>query len=173
MPRGRPFSGKQKREQLQAKKAEKRTGLIEGDTPNAGFARKTATKPPPDPNRLTTVFEREPEEEIVRRKMDSTRPIVRTCADTADGFGDDLAAPRLLAYPIPEQGADVPIISIPKRPPWSSSTTPEELERQEQASFTEWLSNVYRDYPRDRLNFFEHNLEVLCPGEDLMILLLN
>ena len=93
--------------------------------------------------------------------MDSTRPIVRATSDTADGFGDDLAVPRLLAYPIPEQGKDVPIISIPKRPPWSATTTPEDLERQEQAAFTSWLNGVYHDFPRERLNFFEHNLEVL------------
>ena len=108
-----------------------------------------------------TVFEREPEEEIIRRKIDSTRPLVRvTSSDSVDDFGDDLAVPRLLAYPIPEQGTDVPIIAIPKRPPWSASTSPEDLERQEQAAFAAWIAGVYREHPRERINFFEHNLEV-------------
>eukprot|EP00291_Cryptomonas_curvata_P019880 CAMPEP_0172160674 /NCGR_PEP_ID=MMETSP1050-20130122/5688_1 /TAXON_ID=233186 /ORGANISM="Cryptomonas curvata, Strain CCAP979/52" /LENGTH=114 /DNA_ID=CAMNT_0012830461 /DNA_START=148 /DNA_END=489 /DNA_ORIENTATION=+ len=114
MTRGRPYSGKQKREQLQAKKAEKRSGpsdAVAADSVNPshshGRSRKPAIKPPPDPNRLTTVFEREPEEEIIRRKMDATRPIVRvSTSESADGFGDDLAAPRLLSYPIRDHGPD-------------------------------------------------------------------
>jgi hypothetical protein len=35
-----------------------------------------------------------------------------------------------------------------------------ELERNEEASFTAFLEQIYTQYPIDRLNFFEHNLEV-------------
>lgn len=36
----------------------------------------------------------------------------------------------------------------------------EELEKQEKESFDRYLRNIYDTHPREKLNMFEHNLEV-------------
>jgi hypothetical protein len=49
---------------------------------------------------------------------------------------------------------------MPKRPPWNFKETPEEIQTREKIYFNSWLNNVYKTYPKERLNYFEHNLEV-------------
>jgi len=36
----------------------------------------------------------------------------------------------------------------------------QKLEKNEEEYFARWLNEIYKTYPRERLNFFEHNLEV-------------
>ncbi len=49
---------------------------------------------------------------------------------------------------------------MPKRPPWNFKMTKQQLEEREQKYFDKWLQDIYDNYPRQRLNYFEHNLEV-------------
>jgi hypothetical protein len=39
--------------------------------------------------------------------------------------------------------------------------TKEELESNEEHYFQQWLDDVYNEYPREELSFFEHNLDVI------------
>jgi len=52
------------------------------------------------------------------------------------------------------------VIDFPKRPPWHYEMTKEELETNEVHYFQQWLDDVYDEYPREELSFFEHNLDV-------------
>jgi len=53
-----------------------------------------------------------------------------------------------------------PIVPIPMRPTWDEYTSPDQLEESEKKAFTAWMAGIYDKFPRERLNFFEHNLEV-------------
>ena len=50
---------------------------------------------------------------------------------------------------------------MPKRPKWDYSLSQSELEKREKEIFSKWLNEIYTKYPRDQLNYFEHNLEVI------------
>jgi hypothetical protein len=50
---------------------------------------------------------------------------------------------------------------MPKRPS-SVSHQVNSQEELEESYFKDWLNNIYDKYPKDRLNYFEHNLEVTC-----------
>ncbi|KAL1923491.1 uncharacterized protein VTP21DRAFT_8471 [Calcarisporiella thermophila] len=51
-------------------------------------------------------------------------------------------------------------ITFPTRPAWSFSMTKDELDEREATYFQGWLEGIYARYPVERLSFFEHNLEV-------------
>jgi hypothetical protein len=51
-------------------------------------------------------------------------------------------------------------IEMPHRPPWSLDESKDAVEARENKYFEKWLSGIYSKYSADRLNFFEHNLEV-------------
>jgi len=55
---------------------------------------------------------------------------------------------------------DGEVVDFPKRPPWTYSTSKEELLAQEEAAFEEYLRCVHSKHGVDRLSYFEHNLEV-------------
>ena len=62
------------------------------------------------------------------------------------------------------------VLDIPKRPPWSYSMSKEELERQEEAMFKDYLEKIYSQHRAERLSYFEHNLEVSdCVCVDMYI----
>ena len=188
MPRGKPFSAKQKKEQLQNKKASKRqdgTHLQQasfrsqalsnskdtwtddstsgGNNPHDQTTVRSRSERPKKEviatdrqtgkGALVTVFQRESDEEIQQRKMDATRPLVRRVEDSG--------VLRTLPYPIQQEtGAGREPIAIFKRPAWSTGTTPAQLHAREEAAFEAWLRSIYATWPRERLNFFEHNIEV-------------
>eukprot|EP00698_Gefionella_okellyi_P024960 TRINITY_DN898_c0_g1_i1.p1 TRINITY_DN898_c0_g1~~TRINITY_DN898_c0_g1_i1.p1 ORF type:complete len:697 (-),score=191.41 TRINITY_DN898_c0_g1_i1:1093-3183(-) len=92
-------------------------------------------------DRLNTVFAADPKDEIERRKKEALKPLNRNVA-------------QVLFNPIKNQ------IPMPMRPDWSYSMTREEVDRQEQQYFQDWIDHIYRSYNIRDLNFFEHNLEV-------------
>ena len=53
-------------------------------------------------------------------------------------------------------------LDIPHRPPWSYSMTKQQLDRQEEAAFQDYLSQIHSSHNPHELSLFEHNLEVLC-----------
>ena len=71
------------------------------------------------------------------------------------------------------------LIDIPLRPAWSASTTAAALHDQETRAFAAWLSSVYSRYPAERLNHFEHNLEVwrqlwrVCEQSELLLCIVD
>jgi ribosome biogenesis GTPase A len=51
-------------------------------------------------------------------------------------------------------------IEFPRRPPHDGMTDALELHDREEEAFKVWLDSIYRDYKREELNQFEHNLNV-------------
>lgn len=88
------------------------------------------------------MFEKESKEEVELRKKRAQLPLARWQPRIADDY-------------FYRQ-----FIGMPKRPPWSYSMTKQQLEEREKKYFDDWLANIYHHYPRERLNYFEHNLEV-------------
>ena len=141
-----------------------------------------------DPNRYRLHFESQSKEEIERRKRAAkTVPIVplpevsytspfkhthlHTLALRILSFSLSLPLPPPLSHPpsLPQSALEVSVddvyvpgtvLDIPKRPPWSYSMTKEQVERQEEAMFEEYLQKIYSQHKPEKLSYFEHNLEV-------------
>ena len=56
------------------------------------------------------------------------------------------------------------VLDLPHRPPWTYSTTKEELDKREAAAFAAYLHDIHSKYGHSQLSYFEHNLEarVFC-----------
>ena len=52
------------------------------------------------------------------------------------------------------------ILDIPHRPPWSYSMTKQQLDKQEESAFQDYLSRIHSNHHPHELSLFEHNLEV-------------
>eukprot|EP01114_Cavostelium_apophysatum_P016923 TRINITY_DN490_c1_g1_i2.p1 TRINITY_DN490_c1_g1~~TRINITY_DN490_c1_g1_i2.p1 ORF type:complete len:713 (+),score=236.09 TRINITY_DN490_c1_g1_i2:74-2212(+) len=114
---------------------------------------------------LRTVFEMEDRDEIDRRKKDAHRPLSVEKRDKP--------------WSILQEYLETTPIDIPKRPYSSDahfSMSPEEADRREKKMFKEWLNGIYKKFPKERLNYFEHNLEVwrqlwrVCERSDIIAL---
>lgn len=105
--------------------------------------------------KLDTVFGLESFESIHALKADASRPLTRVAGSFEAG-----EYRHLLAYPCPREGSDRPVIGIPLRPTWTKEMELETLNSKETESFNEWLSDIYKKFPIEELNYFEHNLEV-------------
>lgn len=102
------------------------------------------------PGDLRTVFAREPKELLEERKLRSQLPLDRTPLAEAERLG---GLPAVDYFSRPK-------IPLPRRPNWDSSWSKEQLEEEELTEFRRWLRELYTRWPHDRLNWFEHNLEV-------------
>lgn len=51
------------------------------------------------------------------------------------------------------------ILDLPRRPPWTYSTTKDELHAREAEAFAVYLKNIHSKYSHRQLSYFEHNLE--------------
>jgi len=164
--RRKPLSGKQKKEYLKRKKAEKeerkelevenfdeafralRVNPGEEDSSETNDTRKSVAQPAVRVTRagannfLTSLFAREDDEAVQARRDDAARPL-----DTAK---------RLR----PLRAFESINVDFPKRPVWDASTTPEELEDRERGIFEAWLRDIHAKYSLRELAPFEHNLEV-------------
>ncbi|XP_043278283.1 guanine nucleotide-binding protein-like 1 [Venturia canescens] len=156
MPQGRkktPFSGKAKKQQMQAKKQRQNRAILvsrdaddECENPeNSGLKNiQKINKQPQDGNsgkgKYSLQFFQESKHEIEKRKEDA-----RKCIE-----------------PIPLEGQEVsddyfpPEIDLPKRPPWDFNMSKEQLDLREQKYFSEYLRKM--EELRD-ISYFELNLE--------------
>jgi ribosome biogenesis GTPase A len=176
--RRKPYSGKKKKQYLQEKRARKqqqeRESREEKNEENvtttataksrsaSGVRRSAPVAEVPPSERLRTVFEREPRSEVEARILQAKQPLRRVIGQPT----------------VPESIYNTEtVIPIPTRPPWNYNMTKEEVERQEREAFDAWLHDIYRTYPRTRLNYFEHNLEVwrqlwrVCETSDILCVL--
>ena len=96
-------------------------------------------------NKLRTLFAKESTEEVEHRKSLSRLPLQRHAP--LDGHCPSIDPWRT-------------VIPLPARPPWTANTTAQQLHEAEEAAFTAWLESIYGKWPAERLNHFEHNLEV-------------
>ncbi|KAL0228216.1 hypothetical protein RCL1_004359 [Eukaryota sp. TZLM3-RCL] len=148
MHRRKPFSHKQKKEQLKAKRRQNTdeqesssdlsesevTALTTEKSRTAGFVR---------------VFLPETTKSVEEAKIDSTRPFDRPVKpfNNFSLFLDPQFCPNL-----------------PRRPHWDESTTAEELHQREEQSFAEWLIALAENTENNKLtyahmSYFETNLE--------------
>eukprot|EP01113_Clastostelium_recurvatum_P042624 TRINITY_DN6919_c0_g1_i5.p1 TRINITY_DN6919_c0_g1~~TRINITY_DN6919_c0_g1_i5.p1 ORF type:complete len:768 (-),score=205.58 TRINITY_DN6919_c0_g1_i5:23-2326(-) len=189
MGRAKPFSGKKKKEQLQAKHEKKRNQL-EKEKHQDGWGgwekdARVVAKPAPamekdvaliprttttisgarGGSRLATIFARESDEEIALRKMDAHRPL------------DTSIRSRPLESMLDTFDEGVSSIEIPKRPKWNYTLGPAELTRREEAAFKTWLRALRKPEWEGRLNYYEHNLEVwrqlwrVCERSDILLII--
>uniref|UniRef100_H2Z4K8 Guanine nucleotide-binding protein-like 1 n=1 Tax=Ciona savignyi TaxID=51511 RepID=H2Z4K8_CIOSA len=158
MPRKKPFSGKQKKQQLQDKRVKKGSS----DQVTEERWKKTQNKEPLvhqsslnpsdkkgvyDPNRYHLNFLREPREEIEKRKLSSQRtPIV---------FVDEIE----LETDINDVYKPGSVLDVPVRPEWKYTMSKQQVERKEEVYFNAYLSKIYDEFGKKNLSYFEHNLE--------------
>jgi hypothetical protein len=116
-------------------------------------------------NKLRTAFARESDELIEARKAASRLPLKREHLSSDGGT-------RSEDYYATEE------VPIPVRPDWTGMT-PAQLEANEAGYFNTWLENVYAKYGQERLNHFEHNLEVwrqlwrVCERSDILLVIVD
>ena len=159
MPQGtrkKPFSGKAKKQQLQAKKQRQNPTLIsgsqsrgngEGSNDGDDYGKTTVQKINKQPkdsnsskNKYTLQFFQESKEEITKRK-EQARSTLETLSLKDQEVSDDYFPPE---------------IDIPKRPPWDFNMSKEQLELREQKYFTEYLKDMGK---LSAISYFELNLE--------------
>jgi hypothetical protein len=205
MPKKKPFSGAQKKAQLQAKREKARRGPGGDDAAGGGgkggrahfkdswdfgaqaAAAASVAEGPPQPAavlfakgqgpsggkappsrggktpmlgggqsslgmsnangyKLRTVLTVDSKEVIDARRADATRPLCY------------VHGPARLVSPV---GLDQSkAIGMPTRPKWDPSWSAQQLEHREEQAFQTWLDGIYSSFETERLNSFEHNLEV-------------
>jgi hypothetical protein len=101
---------------------------------------------PPCLPRSRTFFRRESRGEIDERKRLATLPFSRLPPSSLE----------LTAAALHTSEA----VELPRRPPWTATETKAALDARETAAFERWLEGVYARHTIERMNYFEHNLEV-------------
>ncbi|ELT91484.1 hypothetical protein CAPTEDRAFT_2916 [Capitella teleta] len=167
MPRKKPFSAKQKKEQLQAKRDKKRAeepgeyDIAPDSRVGWGVALgkpgKEAKPTQPvrsqakgyDPNRYRLHFKQESEAEIHERKQAAMRPYKMLPETALEINMDDIYKPGS-------------VLDMPQRPVWQFSMTKEKLLAQEEKYFRNYIDSLVEKYGADQeeqLSYFELNLE--------------
>ncbi|ETV66390.1 hypothetical protein, variant 2 [Aphanomyces astaci] len=150
MTKGKPFSGKLKKQQLQAKREKKAQKELHAEAKYnaerdalAGLASSAPPQPVGPPpieymstdvgfsGDLRTIFAKEPQAAIDARKKDATRAL-------ADDRGNSQS---IYAYGLTDVRNQPP---IPLRPHWSKHTSPDELAMAEEDAFREWLLQLHQ-----------------------------
>uniref|UniRef100_A0A8D8XEB5 Guanine nucleotide-binding protein-like 1 n=1 Tax=Cacopsylla melanoneura TaxID=428564 RepID=A0A8D8XEB5_9HEMI len=170
MPRKVPFSAKQKRAQLQAKKQRKggtgfsdetrhekhakKKSVLSSDEEDDGDTATTAinaiNKQPvgggskSNPNRYVLQFHKETAAELKERK--------ERAYQTLEPVDQKDLEHNLDEYFLPE-------LDFPKRPEWNFNMSPEQLDRREQEYFRDYLSSIEKHFDWKDLSYFELNLE--------------
>ncbi|XP_039762912.1 guanine nucleotide-binding protein-like 1 [Pararge aegeria] len=152
MPQARrktPFSGKAKKQQLQAKKQNKTlimntsSGTNTYDVVSVNY-QPNRSRGRGDANRYALKFYRETDEELSMKKEEALKSL----------------------NPVPEKEMEIDPtdffpkeISFPKRPPWDFSMTPAQLDAQEQRYFREYIQALQSTPHWKEMSYFELNLE--------------
>ncbi|KAL4131071.1 hypothetical protein QTP88_008422 [Uroleucon formosanum] len=170
MPQGRrkvPFSGKQKKQQIQEKRKRKQQNTASGSENSYARAEGSNVRPSKErsiefnvqsinqqplhrggksnPNQYVLQFRRETEEEIKKRKEDARKQIIPVSEE------------ELEFDPAPYFCGNE--LGFPTRPKWSPDITREELDRHEYGYFKEYLLTMKKRSDWDELSYFELNLE--------------
>ncbi|CAK4067878.1 unnamed protein product [Aphanomyces euteiches] len=154
---GKPFSGKQKKLQLQAKrerKAQKEAAQErDANAPPAATAAPDVSTDVGYSGDLKTIFAKESQEAINARKRDATRSLIM-----APDRGNSQSIYNFGIANVDNQP------TIPLRPSWTTSMTPEELNEREENSFREWLTQIHQACINRKdglqINSYERNLQV-------------
>jgi hypothetical protein len=139
------FSGKKKRQLLQAKRRSQReTREEEEEHRKHGDVQPAAGESRP---KLKTLLQREDAEKVQRGRADATRPLQLEGGAQKNVLGE---------WPPELQ----PPVSMPIRPAWSYEDTPATLDARETAAFTLWETQLQTRFPDQQLARYERNLEV-------------
>ncbi|CAH0731196.1 unnamed protein product, partial [Brenthis ino] len=152
MPQARrktPFSGKAKKQQLQAKKQNK-TLLMPTSSGSNPYDIMTVNyqsnrqRGRGEANRYALKFYRETEEELKLKKEDALKSLNPVTEKEMEIDPTDF-------FPVE--------ITFPKRPPWDFSMTPAQLDAQEQKYFREYIDRLQKSEHWKEMSYFELNLE--------------
>lgn len=153
------FSHKQKKDQLKQKKL-KKIAKVETKLKNDENGSSMRFKKSKDPNarsfykgeanpgRYRLDFLKENKEEIEVRKTKSQKEVI--CIKSEE----ELEVSINEIYP-----PDKKVLEMPKRPQWSYNWSKNQLERNELIYFNQYLDKIHKDFGKDKLSYFEHNLE--------------
>ncbi|CAK8675232.1 unnamed protein product [Clavelina lepadiformis] len=158
MPRKKPFSGKQKKIQLQQKRqkgvvdqkaeAQWKQASESGDKFEFPHCSKsTKEKGAYNPNRYRLDFLRETKEEIERRKLDAQTVAISEVPNVE------------LEVSIEEVYKPGSELDMPKRPKWTYGMSKHKLEQTEEIYFQTYLNEIHQKFSEMTLSYFEHNLE--------------
>jgi hypothetical protein len=154
MQRKKPFSGKQKKEQLQAKKQRKRQQESSNSDSDFSepFQRHVSKDKHDHKNTIKeacieeeSVFAKLSQETVEMRKIESREPL-KYVKNTFISLSDLYSPDSLIQFPI--------------RPDWTCKDSKQTLEKRETDYFENWKQGVYDSYPVQDLSYFEHNLQV-------------
>lgn len=171
--RARPYSGKQKRQQLKEKRARK---LTDADAQVAGTSCASNTCPSPlTPSRATQ------KKSLLSQwdPFDANLSPAHKASQNPDYSTKILSSSPCLASVNVHEFYSVSSIELPRRPHWKSSMSIVELEESEAKAFQLWLSYAYSVCSGDHLGYFEHNLEVwrqfwrVCEMSDVIVVVLD
>ncbi|KAJ2786624.1 hypothetical protein GGI15_001371 [Coemansia interrupta] len=155
MHRKKPFSIKQKKAQLQAKRAQKRdqndddSSEVEASRPRPRERGSSSTNTAPSDekrNRLTSQFDKLTRDEIERNKRLSMQPLNRL--EPEDGL--------TMSF----EDAYTEAVDIPVRPAWKYGESRAALESREVRYFDSWLEAIQKLKDDDEVSLYEKNLEV-------------
>ncbi|VVC35559.1 GTP binding domain,P-loop containing nucleoside triphosphate hydrolase [Cinara cedri] len=170
MPQGRrklPFSGKQKKLQIQEKRKRKQLNATSGSEYGYERTEKNNVKLPRErlpnfdiqsinqqplhcggrsnPNQYVLQFRRETEDEMKKRKEDARKEIIPVSEQELEFDPSPFFCGDELRFPI--------------RPKWSSAMTREQLDSREYGYFKDYLLTLKKRNDFDELSYFELNLE--------------
>lgn len=159
--RKKPFSAKQKKEQLKAKKERKRhKPHNDDDSPHSGSdgseeqtdILKLNEQPAKitengyDPNRYRLHFAQETKKEIIKRKKEASQPLTFLPEEALELDTDEVYRPGS-------------VLDMPKRPPWRHDMSKHELISREEAYFKRYLDDILAQHRVEELSYVELNLE--------------
>ncbi|XP_011662680.2 guanine nucleotide-binding protein-like 1 [Strongylocentrotus purpuratus] len=186
MPRKKPFSGKQKKHQLQEKRDRKRPDRPDGHHrpphgPHAGMghrSRQQSQELLSSEDRNSTSEGEMPEVNVLNQQpnqgmgLDSQYDPNRYHLHFQKDSKSELASRKKRAMqpydPLPESALEVDIddiyqpgsvLDMPKRPSWDYNVGKDKLEHREEQEFRNYLQTIYEKFPSKKLSYFEINLE--------------
>ncbi|XP_072015964.1 guanine nucleotide-binding protein-like 1 [Amphiura filiformis] len=179
MPRKKPFSGKQKKKQLQEKRDRKRTDSFGHPRPHAGQSHRSRQQSV-EINSSEEQGSSENEIEVAKLNQQpmSKKQLDRNYDPNRFRLHFERESKAELAHRkkhamqpfqvLPEESLEVDldyvykpgsVLDMPKRPPWDYSKSKEQVESREEKAFQEYLANIYDQYEPRQLSYFEINLE--------------
>ncbi|XP_038063800.1 guanine nucleotide-binding protein-like 1 [Patiria miniata] len=184
MPRKKPFSGKQKKKQIQEKRDRKKPEGS-GQRTNAAISHRSrqqsyelnsseeergsgsdtecaAGAGIPDVNKLnqqpiSNKKQHDPNRFRLHFEKDSRAEVERRKKQSMQPF--EILPEEALEVDLGDIYQPGSVLDMPKRPTWNYSLSKEQVEAREEAMFQEYLHNIFSKYSSRQLSYFEINLE--------------
>ncbi|CAK9804377.1 Guanine nucleotide-binding protein-like 1 [Anthophora plagiata] len=161
MPQGtrkKPFSGKAKKQQLQAKKQRQSSAFLIGGSRSKAYEERTAKDGDEFKCNLIQKINSQPKDD----NSSKNRYALQFFQESREELAKRRELARATIEPLPLKDQEVsdnyfpPEIDMPKRPPWDFNISKEQLDLREQRYFTEYLKDIAK---LSTISYFELNLE--------------